>query len=137
VGASLTTQFVSSLSQAINNYQDANVSYTNAQAVNGDMALNSATAVYQVSVANLTSATLGVSESTFGAATAPVVTDLIAPATLGIVFGANIQEVTVTPSTNKALVINPAEIVVEAIFVTPSSSTFHFYGVILDVMYSR
>jgi hypothetical protein len=137
IGASLTVDFAAALDQAISEYTSANVNYQQGGTPNGDMSINSATALYLASGANLTAATLGVSESTFGAATTPTVTDLIAPTALALPLGTNIQEVAVLPSNNGLLILDPAQLIVEAIFQTAAGGALHFYGVILDVMLSR
>ena len=136
LAASATAQLITSLSLPITDYASGKINYKNTGSMNGDLAFNSVTVFYLVAAAAITLATVGVSQTTFGNASVPFVTDLIAPTPLPLLINTNIQQATVTPPDAGRLIINPAEIAIEVDFTTGGGQV-HFYGVLLDVMYSR
>lgn len=137
IGASQTVDLAASLQLAQEDYASAVVNYNPSTTPNGAMTFNSVTGIYLPSGAALTAATIGVSQSTFGAAAAPTVTDILAPTALLLPTSSNIVEDTINVSPNNVLVLNPSELITEAVFQTASGGAVHFYGAILDVMLSR
>lgn len=140
-GASLTVDYAANLNQVVQNYVSALINYglTPATYPNAEIGIDSATAMYLVSTASLTSATLGVSSSVFptsGVAAAPTVTDLLTPTALPLVFGANLYSSQVAPANNGLLAYPNSELLTELVIVTPASSTFRLYGVLLSLLYN-
>lgn len=137
--AAATSPFLmNTLDLAITDFTSANIDYKQNGAANGDLSFNSISAFYVVAGANLAVLTVGVTESSFGAASVPTVTDLIAPTALPGIITTNIQQAIATPQDNSRLILAPpAQIITELAFVIPAGGLVHFYGAMLDVMYSR
>lgn len=105
------------------------------------LAIKSAQALYKIGTANLTSGSLAITQSVFpldNTAATPTVTNLLAATALTLVQRANIYNTTYTPTTANQTMISSAlaEILIELNVVTPASSTFDFYGVVLNLTYN-
>lgn len=135
--ASLTVNYFANLDLPFINFNPARLNYAQNNQNYANFALRSVTALYLAAGAALTSATIGVNESTYGAAATPTVVDVIAPSALLLPTNANIQAVTITPSNNKLIPFNPAEINIEAIFQTAAGATLQFYGAYAEILYTR
>jgi hypothetical protein len=136
--ASETVEYVASLKTLLRNFTPAPVNYSYANP-SGPLSLNSVTAQFLISTANLTSGSVGVSKSTFpatGTGTAPTVTDILAPAALPVAFATNLQATVLTPANPAILPLSTDELDAEVIIVTPASSTFRLYGLLFDFMYN-
>jgi hypothetical protein len=134
--SSLTVHYEANLRLALRNLTPALVNYAYNGTPNGGVSITAATAIYSVGTLALTSATLGISKSTWPATltgTVPVVVDLLAPTALTLATNADIYQVTVTPANPSILPLNSDEIITELSIVTPATSTFILYGVFLDI----
>ena len=103
------------------------------------LALQTAIAYYKIGTTNLTSASLEIVQSVYPAdntATNPTVTNILAATTLVLVQRANMYATTFTPSVQTMLVTPSTQVTMEIDVVTPASSTFDFYGVLLNVLYN-
>jgi hypothetical protein len=139
VGASQTVQLAADLTTILRNFRPANINYQYKGVESGPLTLTSVTAEYLVSVANLTSATISVSKTTYPAdntATTASTVDLLAPANLSVGFRANLYQTVLTPTNQAILPASTDQLTAELIVVTPVSSTFRFYGILLDLNYN-
>lgn len=96
---------------------------------------------YQVLGANLTSATIGLTKTQYAtAATAPVVTNLLAAANNGILLPVAANPITVnipvTAANQIMLTSRLAKYLLEIQFVAPAGSTVAVSGIFLDVAYN-
>lgn len=101
--------------------------------------LVSAQALYKIGTANLTSGTVGISQSVFtgdNTQASPTVTDVIAPTNLTLVQRANIYNTTYNSGIAVPLATSLAQILAEINAVTPATSTLDFYGLVLNLVYN-
>jgi hypothetical protein len=93
---------------------------------------------YKINGVALTSATVGITQTTFKAATsttAPIVTNVLALANNGLVTAtlANYINVTVPISNPTFFNTDATQLLLNLVFTTPASSTLNFYGVVLNI----
>lgn len=103
------------------------------------ISLGKVQALYKVGAVNLTSGSVGISQSVFPAdniAATPTVTDILAPTALVLVERADIYNTTYTPTVETPLSAALAEVLAEINAVTPSGSTLDFYGLVLNLTYN-
>lgn len=104
--------------------------------------INSVDVIYTVGTLAVTSATLGLTQTKFGAAgagaTAPVVANIIALAANGlpVAVAANPVTTRIAVPTPAMIILPETEIILNVNFVTPATSTVTFYGVNMNVSYN-
>ena len=106
------------------------------------MQVNSVDVIYQVTTLALTSATIGLTSTKFGAAgagaTAPVVTSLITLGANGLPTATAANPVTtrVTVATPAFTITAETEMILNLNFVTPATSLVAVYGATLNISYN-
>lgn len=139
--ASGTVELVADLGAALRNFTNPVINYnqTTVNTPNAPLSLVSATASYLISTANLTSATVSISETLMPAdntATTPTVTDLLAPTTLALAFRADIYQTVLTPANPAILALSNSLLTAELVVVNPASAVAHFYGLLVELNYN-
>lgn len=139
--ASGTVELAADLGAALRNFVNPVVNYnqTSANTPNAPLSLVSATASYLISTADLTSATVSISETIMpasGVATTPTVTDLLAPTTLSLVHTADIYQTVLTPANPSILALANSLLTAEIVAVNPASAVAHFYGLLVELNYN-
>lgn len=139
VGASQTVYLTANLGLLLRNFNPATVNYGFNGTASAPLSIQSVTAYYLISGAAITSGSVGISYSAYpanNAATAPTVTDLLAPSAFSTAIQTNMYATTYTPSNTALLPPSNSAVTSDVAIVTPASAAIKFWGIEVALNYN-